>query len=151
MKIESRSVLWAVGATIAIGLVISGVLVATRSPELLGLGTPEGTAQRYLQAVFDDEPEAAEAFLSTDLRGRCLDELDDAGTNNNSRAVLLDTTTSDDSAVVKVEITRYSDPSPFETSEYSFDIKLVLSRMADGWEISEAPWPVEYCLERSQP
>ena len=144
---QSASGRWLAGITAVVGaLVVISLVVALATgsdePPLLSEDTPEGTVQRYIQALQDADHDAADALLSEDARERCreefrprIDPLDDL------RVRLGATRPAGDNVEVTVHVTRFSASPPFGVSERTSDYRYLLSETADGWRIVDAPWP----------
>lgn len=113
--------------------------------------TPEGTVQRYLQAVSDEDTDTALALLTEENTTACMeDELHDRlrySSLDRYRVSLGDVEEIDaDTVTVTVRATRNRQPDLFElpddrnTHEYEFE----LHRSSDGfWLIAESEWPIE--------
>ncbi len=113
--------------------------------------TPEGTVQRYLQAVGDEDTDTALALLTEENTTACMeDELRDHlrySSLDNYRVRLGDVEEIDaDTVTVTVRATRNRQPGLFEfpsdrnTHDYEFELR----RSADGfWLIAESEWPIE--------
>ena len=69
---------WMIGSGAALGvLLVAAIAIALmRDAVVLPEGSPERAVQLYLEAVSDDDIEAARAMLSTEFRERCtLEEM----------------------------------------------------------------------------
>ena len=142
--------------------VVAGVLVlvvlAIALPRLIDReeatyppNTPEGTVQRYLQAVSDEDTNTALALLTEENATPCMeDELHDRlrySSLDRYRVRLGDVEEIDaDTVTVTVGATRVRQPGLFElpndrnTHDYEFELR----RSADGfWLIAESEWPIE--------
>lgn len=113
--------------------------------------TPEGTVQRYLQAVDDEDTDTALALLDEENTTACMeDELRDRlrySSLDRYRVRLGDVEEIDTETVtVIVRATWIREPGLFEfpddrnTHEYEFELR----RSTDGfWLITESEWPIE--------
>ncbi len=113
--------------------------------------TPEGTVQRYLQAVGDEDTDTALALLAEENTTACMeDELRDRlrySSLARYRVRLGDVEEIDvETVTVIVRATWIREPGLFElpddgnSSEHEFELR----RSADGfWLIAESEWPIE--------
>ena len=113
--------------------------------------TPEGTAQRYLQAISDEDTNTALALLAEENTTACMeDELRDRlrySSLDRYRVRLGDVEEIDaETVTVTVRATWIREPGLFEfpddrnTHEYEFKLR----RSTDGfWLIAESEWPIE--------
>ncbi|MDA1278903.1 MAG: hypothetical protein O3B95_02515 [Chloroflexi bacterium] len=150
---QSASSRWliAIASSAAVLIIVSvliSVLADNRNVDILPVGTPEGTVQRYLQALTDGDLTAAYGYVSTDLKNECTLEhfLETARwREKNFSASVRDTTIIDDRTIVTVEITEPGSNQPFSQGGYSFDTIFTLTSDNEEWRISEPPWPVSWC------
>ena len=147
---QTASGRWLAGITAVVGglIVISLVVaLATGSDEapLLPADTPEGTVQRYIQALQAADYAAAHALLTEDARERCpVDDLrarQRFETQDDVRVRLGATRPAGDDVEVTVHVTRFSASPPFGVSDSTSDYRYLLNETADGWRIISAPWP----------
>jgi hypothetical protein len=146
---RSTALLWGLGGILLAVIVVGAVASALREPVLLEVGTPEGVAQRYLQAVLDDDPSAAAAFLSAD--SRCDVEDYDEVWVPDSLTVSLDSVRlleSEQAAEVRVRLRSVAGPGPFGDGGYSSFETLRLARQDGRWTLVGTPWPLYDCRER---
>ena len=142
----SRRTLIVIAAVVGV-LVVAAVAVALRPPATLDASTPEGTAQRYYQAIDDGEVETAMSYLAEDLTDRCnteemrywIRERDTTGI----RVVILDAQIDEATARVDVRITESYGSGPFDGGSYSHDETLDMQRNDGRWLIRGIPWPWE--------
>ena len=122
--------------------------------------TPEGTVQRYICAIVDEDANTALALLTEDHASPCVeDDLRDALTGgyyslDRQRVRLGEVeTVSNDEVTVNVGVTYVREPGFFEfpsegaVHEHEFE----LARSPDGfWLIADAEWPIDlnYTRER---
>ncbi len=113
--------------------------------------TPEGTVQRYLQAVGDEDADTALALLAEENTNACMeDELHDRlrySSLERYRVRLGEVEETDaETVTVIIRATWIREPSLFEfpddrnTHDYEFELR----RSTDGfWLIAESEWPIE--------
>ena len=131
---QSASSRWLTAiASFAAILIIVSVLVSilsdNRDGDFLPIDTPEGTVQRYLLALTDDDLSAAYGYASTNLKNECPLEhfLDTTKWREQSfSASLKNTLDFDDRTIVIVEITEPGGNQPFGQGGYSFDTSYTL-------------------------
>lgn len=143
MKPE-KVLLYVVGG-ILLFAVVGGTVAALRPPPEFESGTPEAVVQGYLQAVFEGDAAAAEAYLSDSSACHAAD-IERALGEESARVVLRDTRVEDAKAQVRVEMV-FSSGGPFDTYEYSQNRTFFLGREGDDWKITGQPWPVFSCEE----
>lgn len=144
MKSSSRW-LYIFGAAIgALIIAVVAIVLATGSPSeepLLGEDTPEGTVQRFLLAVRDEDYQAAESYLATETDDR-LDgdilksRLSGSGEDSGWKATLGDTIIKGDEASVKVRVDVFRPRGPFENSINTHRVTFFLVREDDAWKIT---------------
>lgn len=130
------------------GLLVVAVLAVVFRPavEELDPATPEGTVQRYVQALLDGNEQAAASFLRPSDE-EC--EVFEPEFLDTVRVTLVDVATHDGSSDVQVRITTAGGEPPFDRYESSSEGEFELIRSADGsWQIDQAPWPFEVCEKR---
>ena len=133
-----------IGAIVVGLIVVVAALVAlTRSePEALDPNSPEGTAQRYVQAVLDGDNATIEELLfeeeDCDVGPRYFGE-------QTVRARLVDSSVSGSSATVEVELIFSGGDPLFGGYGYEERAQIQLE-MADGsWLVDPDSWPYFYC------
>lgn len=132
-----------IGAVVVGVIVLGAALVGlTRSePATLDPNTPEGTAQRYVQAVLDGDDIAAQELLLDD---NCSIGPRHFG-NETVRARLVDSSVSGDSATVTIELI-YSGGNPmFGGYGYEDRAHIRLEMTPDGWRVGPDSWPYFPC------
>ena len=151
---------WLIGMGVALGVfvliaVVAAVLTSNTQPDLRSQDTPEGAVQRYVQALIDNDMDAAYTYLSPELQESCalsdwrryarkpyrLDE---------SQVLLKEVVDyADGDAGVTVTITQFQGTEPFDLTprKYSFDQSFRLKRQDDVvWRFSTMPWPGSRCV-----
>jgi hypothetical protein len=130
-------------SVIAVLVIVALVVVFTRGEaELLDESTPEGVVQRYSMAVVDGDDDAAVEYLAASTRDEC-------GTVDNNlpddlRVTLTSTQLRDDSANVRVQLSRHEGGA--FGSEYSYEEDFRLVRDGGDWLIESVPWELSICL-----
>ncbi|MDH3306988.1 MAG: hypothetical protein OEO77_05670 [Acidimicrobiia bacterium] len=139
-KDPAKRALGIVLAVVAVAAVVGGVLASQRETTLLDPRTPAGVVQNYLTAVLDNDQQAALEWFTDELKASC--ESDYGFSSVDATRVVLDETTIDgESAVIVVTIQVSTDPF----SEYSYQERIHLVAVADGWAIDRTPWPYFGC------
>jgi hypothetical protein len=145
---------WMIGSGVALGvLLIAAIAVALmRDAVVLPEGSPERAVQLYLQAISEEDFEAAQATLSSELKERCSLEALYARSYarenlDNSRVAHNTTNLVDDKAIVVFEVTQVSQGGPFDLNEWSHDEHYTLVREEGEWRISASPWPYQGCTQ----
>ena len=112
--------------------------------------TPEGTVQRYIRAMIDEDVDTALALMTEENTTACVeDEIRNRlrySSYDDRRVRLGDVEESgSDTVSITVGVTHRREPGLFQlpeegnTAEYAFD----LQRSADGfWLISDSEWPI---------
>ncbi len=141
----------AAGVIVLVVLAIALPRLIDREEATYPPNTPEGTVQRYLQAVGDEDADTAIALLAEENTTACMeDELRDRlrySLLDMYRVRLDDVEEIDaDTVTVTVGATRIRQPDLFElpddrnTHDYEFELR----RSVDGfWLIAESEWPIE--------
>lgn len=133
----------------ALVLIVLGLitipLVARRAPTLAPPTTPEGTVQRFYQAAYGGDYDAAYALLDAETqRAISLIELQQqlSGDLDSSQMRVRDTTVRDASATVKVTIVHVQPGGLFGTGEWQTEHDVLLRRTGDAWAIVSGPFYV---------
>ncbi len=128
--------------------------------------TPEGTVQRYIRAVIDEDVDTALALLAEENTTTCMDEgLRDRLSYHyveEHRVRLGDVEEIDaETVIVTIRITYTREPDLFQLPDegYTYDYDYELRRSLDGfWLIAESEWPIEleyirddYCGDEPTP
>ena len=126
--------------------------------------TPEGTVQRYLQAVGDEDTDTALALLAEENTTACMeDELRDRlrhSSLDRYRVRLGEVEEIDaETVIVTIGVTHMREPGLFQFPDegYTYEYDYELRRSPDGfWLIAESEWPIEleyirddYCEDES--
>ncbi len=167
MKLQSMSSRWLAGVALVILviIVVSVVVGLTKRPReatLLPEGTPEGTVQRYLLAVEEEESRKAYEYLSPTLQERCeFQHFRDStrridrrigGTAEDLRVTLEGTQPINGAVEVQVRIIQFHVSPPFDVNEYSHVQHFTLEKVDQTWLFADPPWPMNRCPEpKEQP
>ena len=146
------SKMWLIGAGAALGaLLVASIAVAVvRKPEALPDGTPGRAVQLYLEALSDDDYEAAHNLLSAELKRSCpieamvgrpyaKDEL------SKSRVTLKETTFVGGKAIVVAKVATIRGDGPFDTSTSEHEQRYTLDDEDGEWRFVSEPWPYGGC------
>lgn len=139
----SRPVL-VVLAAVLVAVVVTTLLAGRSRRQTFDEGTPQATLQRYLDAVFDGDPDLARTFLDDETADRCERPLRRNVVADTVRAVLVTERIEQDRATIEVRLT-FGDDSPFGSGGYNMEERFFLERLDDDWRIAEDPWPAAPC------
>lgn len=140
---RSRVVMIVLGAGIALVVIIALVAVFARSgPVEYASDTPEGTVQRYAQAVIDGDVDTALGYLPEDVADDCRTI---PSQTSSLRLTLLDTTEGGDFARVEVQVAASYGSGMLGSSEFDYETSFTLDRVDDQWLITRAPWEFAVC------
>jgi hypothetical protein len=141
MNGSDRIVLAIGGGILAIVIVAVAVVLAIGEPEVTAYlaDTPEGTVQRYLQAVYDKDDEAARALLTE----RAIREMGSGPVSgpfceqsDGQQVSIGNVNTDGDRSTIQLEIENVSG-SGLGFDRYSWDRSVSLLFENDGWKIDE--------------
>jgi len=138
---RANRVLGLVVAAISIVALIAVLAVKEKTPQL-DANTPEGIVQQYLQAATARDFEKAITYLASDTKCKVAD-FDQAYIQSSIRISLSNSSTTGDSATVKVNIDN-SNGGPFGGS-YTESQSFRLTKSDTGWKIAGIPWPTYQC------
>jgi hypothetical protein len=136
---------WLIGvAAFVLALVVAGLVVAlvtTRGGvDLLPADSPEGTVQRYLLALEDEDYPKAYDYLAAGSKDACsFDEFlrqTSYGEVRDSHMTLDDTRIFDGSAVVTATVIVFEPSLPFGASEHTYDRTFQLSLEDGQWRLT---------------
>lgn len=142
VAMKSRpNIVLTVTAVLVIALaVVAFALAGTKKAPSLGLTTPEGTVQAYLQAFADGDDARVVELLDPSLG--CKVPLQESYVSRRISAALVGSTTSGDTATVTVEITSYTNGLMEGWSERQ---EFRLKGHGQGWLLTDSPWPYFSC------
>ena len=140
------------GAVVVIALIVTGVALAlARDEQQQEEGTPERAVQLLLKAVQSENPQAAYALLSGELKKECS-PLDFAAGNfpgyrrlEGTRITLDKRTEVDGGVIVTARVAEIHANVPFGTSEWSHRESYALALEDGEWRFTRAPWPLAGC------
>lgn len=132
---------------IVIGLIIVAVAIvallsSTKSAVVMDRSTPAGSVQAYLKAVLVGKDAEAATWLAP--AGVCtVTDIDRAYIVDTARVLLVDSTTTGDTAEVRVRVEIPSGSALGDVMTEDHTIRLIKS---DGrWFIMGIPWPLYDC------
>jgi hypothetical protein len=145
------AILLAVGTAIVIALVVGAVLAnrATEFPD----GSPEATAQKYLQAILDNDERTARTYLAPDVADNCDPFPRTYGLRYADTVRFAAVAVDGGHAEIELEFSFSSDYEPFEfpidePRHSPGEAHLVLEQRTDGWVVVGASWISDVCRER---
>lgn len=122
-------------------VVVAGIVaLAGAGPEPLDPTTPQGTAQRYAQAVLDNDRAAIEALMISE---NCQNQGQFFG-DDTVRVRLVDTRVTGDRATVDIEIS-HSGGGPLSGYDYREQAQIFLEQTDAGWGVADNSWPYFFC------
>jgi hypothetical protein len=154
MRLQSTSSRWLAGvAAVVVVLIVASVVVALvnrqRQSDLFPEDTPEGTVQRYLQAMEKEDTRGAYDYLGSDLRQYCTYQHFRDNTQyfetRDMRVSLEKTEPLDGTVEVRVRVTQVYFSPPFNSSESTYSVNFTLEKEGDLWRFSRLPWPLGWC------
>ncbi len=141
---SSRRWLLAFGLAIGVLIIVTVALVLTTSSQgdepLLPEDTPEGTVQRFLLAIRDEDYLAAESYLSPTVDDKIAfdlrqNRLAGPGDGPGWKATLGKSIVRDDEATVDVTVDVFRPRGPFENSVRTYQVTFFLKKEATSWSI----------------
>ena len=115
-------------------------------------GTPEATAQAFIQALFDEDPETAHSYLSPGLQVKCAPgDFDTWWVNSADSASFDETRVDGEHAEIEVQLVSNDYELgifPFDNYDYSRETELELDLLNGEWVITNATWPLASCTWR---
>jgi hypothetical protein len=128
---------WAIPAIFVAVVLALAVVAFVREPVTLDAGTPEGTVQAYLQAISDEDYEAALTQMTDDLQQRCSpQQLADNIYYDSFSATLGEV--EDVGSVIVVEVSINQGSSGFESGYYE---RIEVAEEDGRFAITGDPWP----------
>lgn len=140
---ETNRPAWLLPAGIGLLVLVLVVVALLRDPVQLDPETPDGTVQEYLQAISDNDYEAAFATLHPDEFEECVPSDIQRHVNDEPFTASLesdgDAMPDSERAIVNVRI-RFGTGGPFGSGWETFESFELVSE--DGfWWITGEPWP----------
>ena len=149
---------WLIGAGAIIALLVAASILVALSRGQKDMASypansPEGTVQRFLQAVMAKKYSEAYVYLSDDLKKYCTAQnLADSTSytrDQDMRVSLAGSQPIDSQVQVEVRISQVQMGQPFTPSEYSYTQRFTLTKQGEGdsavWQFAQPPWPMSYC------
>ena len=135
-----------VGAVVLIA-VVGGRRVVDYEP-----GTPEASAQSYVQAMLDRDFDLAHGYLSSELQDQCEPyRLEIPHAAESMVVTFSDVRVDGDSAAIEARLASTDfQPELFPFEEPDIDTRLVLEQRNGDWRIVRADWPLYGCA-RGEP
>ena len=154
MSPSTRWLLAMAGGVVAIVVVSVVVAVATRGDvELFPEDTPEGTVQRYLQALVAGDLSTAYEYLSVAFQDECdyrsFRDFARRREGDDRRYVLEDVETLNGEVEVSVRVTRFSADPPFGGRESSSTQRYILALEDGAWRFTGDLWRFGGCPKRA--
>lgn len=147
---ESRppgtAILIGIGIIIVLAIIIA-LALAGRGLQEFEAGSPEATAQAYIQALFDDDFDEAVGYLSEELQTRCRPG-DLRASDLEDTAIFEEVRRDGDHAEIELRLSdgeSFPGDFPFDDYRWSRDTELELDRIDGVWRITWAAWPVYRC------
>jgi hypothetical protein len=160
MIIQSNSSRWLLGVALTVlALVVLALVVALvtrpQGATLLPQDTAEGTVQRYLLAIEEDDHQKAYGYLSNELQKACTYDYFRRFTDRlrleEVRITLEGTKRLNSSVEVSVRVTQFSissplrDPIPLSARESPYSERFTLAQVEGDWRFTDKPWPMDRC------
>lgn len=144
---RSNRVLLVIGGVLVVFVVVAGTLTLLRGPAMFEPGTPEAVVQEYIEAILDDDVDAAWDLLGPDMQRRCEPEDLEPRYSRSNRGgiVLIDVSQREDTATVELEFNVSYGDEPFDLYESSYRQRFGLRKVDEAWRISDVPWPFDWC------
>lgn len=142
-----------IGISVVVVLALLVTLALTdRNVRSYDPGTPEATAQAYIQALFDEDRAAAHGYLSSDLQDKCEPYDLELWWVRGAESASFDEVRIDGEHA-EIELRLLSTDFelgifPFDNYDYSRETELELDRVAGEWVITNATWPLAGCTWR---
>jgi len=149
--VPGKSILFGIGIFVAIAAIVA-VALSNSNVRSYESDTPEATAQAYIQALFDENPETAHSYLSDHLKSVCKPRDLEMWWVRNADSATFDEVRSDGSHA-EIELSLLSSDYdlglfPFDNYDYSRETELELDLINGEWVITEATWPLAGCTWR---
>ena len=146
-----KPILIGIGVFVVLALLVA-VALARSDVRSYAPGTPEATAQAYIQALFDEDSETAHGYLSTDLQAECEPGDLEPWWVRNADSASFDEV-HNDGTHAEIELRLLSNEYdlgnfPFDSYDYSRETELELDRVDGEWVITDATWPLAGCTWR---
>ena len=146
-----RSILIGIGVFVALALIVV-LALAKSNVRKYDPGTPEATAQAFIQALFDEDPETAHGFLAADLKEVCEPRDLNLWWVRHADTAVFDEVRAD-ATHTEIEISLLANDFefgifPFDNYDYSRETELELDLFDGEWLVTDATWPLAGCTWR---
>ena len=154
MRGKDRSTRWLAGASafvaaLALVAIVVALVVGRGDPEALPSDSPEGTVQRYLQAIADRDYDSAYALVDPAVREQCsANDFRHAAHWFEGRqfsARLTGIRTFADETEVSLRISESFEPPPLGRGEVGQDVHYRLAEVDGVWLLTSFGYPVRFC------
>lgn len=147
-RMPGTPILIGIGLLVVLAAVVAIALTGD-SIRAYGPGTPEATAQAYVQALFEEDIDKAHGYLSHDLQTKCDPEDLDLWWVRDADSATFDEIRRDgEHAEIELRLkSRDYDLGIFlfDSYDYSQETELELDRLDGEWVITDATWPLAGC------
>lgn len=131
----------AIGILVIVTVALVLITVSQEDKPLLPEDTPEGTVQRFLLAVRDEDYLAAESYLSPTIDDKIAYDLRrnrvaGPGEESGWKATLGKSVVKDDEATVDVIVDVFRPRGPFENSVRTYQVTFFLKKEGTSWNIT---------------
>ncbi len=131
----------AIGVLVIVTVVLALTMASLGDETLLPEDTPEGTVQRFLLAVRDEDHLAAESYLSPTIDDKIAYDLRrnrvaGPGEGPGWKATLGKSVVRDDEATVDVMVDVFRPRGPFENSVRTYQVTFSLKKEGTSWRIT---------------
>jgi hypothetical protein len=144
-------ILVGIGILLLLALLVA-LTVAGSNVRTYEAGTPEATAQAYIQALFDGDIHTGHGYLSKDLQQKCEPrDLDLWWVGHADSASFDEVRIDGDHAAIELRLVSSDyEPGafPFDNYDNSQETELELDQLDDVWVITDATWPLAGCTWR---
>lgn len=131
-----------VALVVALAVLTQVLLVDTRTADV-DPASPEGVVRAYVEALVDEDPEAAAALLDPGSPCDAAD-VEQAYRPDVDRVLLLGTDVEGDDARVEIEL--QVGEGAFSAFGFAERHIFRLTSTDDGWRITGRPWPLYECF-----
>ena len=163
---KTSSARWLAGISFGVAAIAVAsllvVLLTDPSGMTLDGNAPEGTVQRYINALQDERYDEAYQLLDADRQAECTSAEFSAEFRNTGRfrgvqdtRIRLDRVReASDGTEVTIELVNFSGIEPFNL-DFTFEdgrykVTYLVIETNDGWRVNQAPWPYPGCAYRAR-
>ena len=138
---EGANLRWIVAGGFVVVVVVLAGIALLREPALLDADTPEGTVQRYLQAISDSDYDLAYTYLDpVHYEGCGPEDIARHAPNDSFNATFADSTDTGGVAFVEVTMRFGGGADPFGSAWTSYE-QFQLEADGSAWFITGEAWP----------